>query len=107
MINTNQSKEKQNEDSNTVVIQSWDDNKIIEEKKPIRLREIKKKNIKINDKENNINKKEDNDNNNINKVDNHLTVKINKKENIDNGEINKGINEDNNLSQKIEIIKKN
>ena len=105
-VNTNQSKEKQNEDSNTVVIQSWDDNKIIEEKKPIRLREIEKKNIKINDKENNINKKEDNDNNNINKVDNHLTVKINKKENIDNGEINKGINEDNNLSQKIEIIQK-
>ena len=109
--NVDKQKEKE---SNTIVIQSWDDNNIIEEKKPIKLREKSKD---INNKDNKIiidNKIEDI--NNIkektkNKKEDTLNIKITKnneitkkKDNI-NEEINNNINNNNNtnLNQKKEI----
>ena len=80
-------------DNNMVVIQSWEDNKFLEEKNTIRLRE---KNDNIPKKDEIINKKEINENKNDNKIDN-----INNK----NEEIKKlNLENNNNLGKKIEII---
>ena len=113
---------------NTVVINSWDDNKIIEEKKPIRLREKEKEKndnntknneLQINKKETiniNIKKAKDTDEKppilNTKNIQNKPIInneEINKKkiiENKNNNAIGGGDNMNNNLSQKIEIMPK-
>ena len=80
---TSQNEQKQLEKdnniiSNTVVINSWDENAVVEEQKPIRLREkIKINNLNVN---NNNNNKEENGTNNKKKPDNNIISDINKKE---------------------------
>ncbi len=118
--NNNQQKEK---DKNTVVINSWDENEVIEKIKPIRLREREiEKNLKNNKNNSNIinkNYEEDIENKNKNKnnfIDNdhnshnnnnsnpNLNVNINEDKNNFEKKKEKEINEDN-ICQKIEIIK--
>ena len=111
---------KTKEENNTVVINSWDDNNIYEEQKPIRLRENTKeknqniyKNIMNNVKDEKYNKninKENINNEKINKEkienkkDNNKFMKL-PKNNKD--VLNKNSDIENNLSQKIEILDNN
>ena len=105
---------------NFVLISSIDDNKIIEEKKAIRLRDKenerekskKNNNIQINKRENIIEQKNTNENvqiSNSKKIQSKQIIindEINKKKNIENNTIsnNPDMNKNNNLSQQIEII---
>ena len=107
-INTpNSVGEKANENEiNTVVIKSWDENVPFEEKKPIRLREKANPNVNnINNINNNIindNKEDIENNNNIKEKNDNKIISENKNEII----INNNINENNNITnQKIELMK--
>ena len=78
MVSQNEQKQLEKENNivgNTFVINNWDENAVVEEQKPIRLREK----AKINDL-NVIQNKEENGNNNKNKADNNIISDINKKE---------------------------
>ena len=100
---------KKKEESNTVVINSWDDNNIYEEQKPIRLREkTNEKNSNVNKIVSNNNKEKNKENFNKekieNKEDNNKFMKNseNNKDEVNKNDKNKNIN--NNLSQRIEIV---